>query len=93
MPPPSSSRRAPSILVVDDDPSTTDFIAEVLKLHACVPRVAHDGPEALQHVEAGRVDALIVDLRMPGMDGLALLRRIREISAGRDGSGRRHHRR
>jgi two-component system KDP operon response regulator KdpE len=68
---------AASVLFVEDDEATRGLIASNLRRHGYVVREAADGEEALRLWEAGRPDVLLVDLGLPGIDGLAVVRRIR----------------
>lgn len=58
-----------SFLVVDDDRDAADALAEVLRLvgHDCI--VAYDGRSSLDEARRFHVDVVILDLRMPGLDG------------------------
>jgi two-component system NtrC family response regulator len=67
----------PRILIVDDDAALRESIAETLSDAGHAAEQAADGAAALQRVAAGGIDAVLLDLRMPGMDGLAVLRRLR----------------
>jgi DNA-binding NtrC family response regulator len=68
------------ILVVDDDPAMRDAIGEALTDMGHEPRLAESGATALAALDRDSIDAALIDLRMPGMDGLELLARIREKS-------------
>jgi DNA-binding NtrC family response regulator len=71
---------ADAILIADDEPGVRDSLAEVLRDAGYEVETAADGRAAMAALE-GRDFALVVtDLRMPGADGLAVLRRAREIS-------------
>ena len=72
------------ILVVDDERSVAFLLSENLAGLDPAYRVqmAHSGEEALGKVIAAPFDLIITDLRMPGMDGLELIRRVQEISPG-----------
>jgi len=65
------------ILVVDDDPDILRVVEVYLGLHGYEVMVARSGAEALSIVEHRRPDLAVVDLMMPGMDGLELTRRLR----------------
>src|SRR3954471_14870397 len=67
-----------SILIVDDDAGLRDGLAEALGDLGHQPQTAATGREALIHLDANPVDAVLLDLRMPGgIDGIEVLRRIR----------------
>ena len=66
--------RALRILVVDDEPSNRAIVADILHDQRHEVETAASGAEALQKVAAGPFDLMLSDLRMPGMDGLELLR-------------------
>ncbi|MHC4970889.1 MAG: sigma-54-dependent transcriptional regulator [Planctomycetota bacterium] len=65
------------ILIVDDDRTQATTLARVLGLEGYQTLVAESGAEALREVDKGDVDLVLTDLKMPGMDGLELFRRIR----------------
>lgn len=66
-----------TILLVDDDPGLLQLLRMRLQAFGFTPRSADSGESALASMEAQRPDAVITDLRMDGMDGLALFERIR----------------
>jgi two-component system response regulator ResD len=66
------------VLVVDDDPTVAEVVAGYLdRAGFAVERVA-DGPSAVTRAAAFRPDLVVLDLMLPGMDGLEVCRRIRE---------------
>ncbi|MCW5893204.1 MAG: sigma-54-dependent Fis family transcriptional regulator [bacterium] len=65
------------ILVVDDDDGVRTFLAEALEADGHAVRQAASGEEAVRRLDAEGFHVLITDLRMPGMDGLALVRKAR----------------
>ena len=71
--------RAPHIVVVDDEPEVRESLAEYLALQGFHISEA-DGATALRAILGGndRVDLVLLDLRMPGEDGLSLARWLRE---------------
>jgi len=75
----SSSQR---ILIVDDEADTCANLSDILTDLGYEVDTAHDGLAALELVKKHTYDVALLDLRMPGMDGLELYRRIREVSAG-----------
>jgi DNA-binding NtrC family response regulator len=66
------------VLVVDDDPAMREALGEALIDMGHEPRLADSGATALAALQRDPIDAALIDLRMPGMDGLELLARIRE---------------
>jgi DNA-binding response OmpR family regulator len=69
------------ILIVDDEPDTCENLSDILRDLGYRVDTAHDGLAALALVEKNTYDVALLDLRMPGMDGLELYRRVRQISA------------
>src|SRR4029078_11496643 len=65
------------VLVVDDDPHVLIFVRQVLTHSGFEVHTAGDGRLAVDRVAAGSFDAVVSDIRMPGMDGLELLRTVR----------------
>ncbi len=70
-----------TILVVDDEPGVNDLVCDALHMTGYRTVSASDGLQARTLLRAGGVDLVILDLSMPHMDGLEVLRRMRE---GRD---------
>ncbi|MCF0253341.1 MAG: two-component system response regulator OmpR [Duodenibacillus sp.] len=73
----SDSERTPKILVVDDDPRLRDLLRRYLGENGFAVSVAENGQSMNRLWLRERFDALILDLMMPGEDGLAILRRLR----------------
>ena len=69
------------ILVVDDNEANRQLAVERLGERGFVVAEAADGAEALREIGARRFDLVLLDVMMPGLDGLAVLRRIRELYA------------
>ena len=67
----------PTILIVDDDAALREGLAEALADLGFTPAEAADGETALAWLQRRRADAVLLDLRMPGLDGMEVLRRIR----------------
>ena len=65
------------ILIVDDDEGVTQTFARMLRLEGYQVRTAINAEKGLQEAERSRPDAIILDLRMPLVDGLGFLRRLR----------------
>ena len=74
---------ATRILVVDDDPSIRQALSQALAQSADV-RVAATAEEALSGLAVSAPDVILSDVRMPGLDGIELLRLVRERSPGVD---------
>ncbi len=60
----------PTILVVDDDSASGDIVARLLAREGYGTRVASSGVEALRIVRTEAIDLILLDVMMPGMDGL-----------------------
>lgn len=71
-----------NILVVDDDPAIHELLHAVLESPEWHVETAHDGLEGLARLKAKAYDLVLTDVRMPGMDGLELLKRIRRERPG-----------
>jgi DNA-binding response OmpR family regulator len=76
------TQQPPSILVVDDEVDTCRNLSDILTDLGYRVDVAHDGPSALELVRQNAYDVALLDLRMPGMDGLELFHHIRELRSG-----------
>src|SRR5262245_47702011 len=68
----------PSILVVDDDRGLASMIAFVLRTYGFSVDVANSGDDGLGLLHARGYDAVVLDLRMPGKDGRAVFREMRD---------------
>jgi two-component system phosphate regulon response regulator OmpR len=66
------------IVVVDDEPDLRETVAEYLSMHGYRVTPASGGPEMRQVIEASPADLVILDINMPGEDGLSLARHLRE---------------
>jgi excisionase family DNA binding protein len=71
----------PRVLVVDDEASIRDLLAKTLALAEYDVDVAADGRSALERMRLYPYDLLIADLRMPGMDGLTVIREAKRYKA------------
>jgi two-component system response regulator ResD len=71
-----------SLLVVDDEPTITDVLSRYLERAGYEARVAADGPQALELAGTRRPDLVILDLMLPGLDGLEVMRRLRALDEG-----------
>lgn len=71
----------PHILVVDDDRETCVLLSKFLGQHGYRISVAHDGRAMMRVLEAARINLIVLDLMLPGEDGLSLCRRLRADNA------------
>ena len=69
---------APTVLVVDDVDDARDLVSRLLERAGYVAVTAEDGEAALVAIDAANPDLVLLDLTMPGLDGLEVLRRLRE---------------
>ncbi|MGP3690351.1 response regulator transcription factor [Streptomyces sp. IBSNAI002] len=70
------------VLVVDDDPTVAEVVAVYLERAGFTVDRAADGPTALEAAARCRPDLVVLDLMLPGMDGLEVCRRLRSRTAG-----------
>ncbi len=73
-------RERPEILIVEDEPGIVEFLVPGLGYAGFATRVAGDGPTALRMAEDREPDLVVLDLMLPGMDGFAVCRSLRERS-------------
>jgi two-component system, OmpR family, response regulator MprA len=71
-------RTSHRLLVVDDDPALARTLRRALGVEGYDVECAGDGAEALQRLSGARFDAVVLDVSMPRLDGLAVCRRMRE---------------
>ena len=70
----------PHLLIVDDDKETCTLLSKFLTRHGYRVSVAHDSKTMGQVLDAARINLMILDLMLPGEDGLAICRRLRAAS-------------
>src|SRR5262245_23498 len=68
------------VLVVDDDPTTHRLLREVLTHEGYQVETAGDGREALHKAEAILFDVVLLDIRIPELNGIEVLRELRHLS-------------
>ncbi len=71
----------PRILVADDESAIRELLSKTLALAEYDVETAPDGRAALERLRLGHYDLLIADLKMPGMDGLTLIREAKRLNA------------
>ena len=69
----------PRVLVVDDEPDALELLQAFLEAKGYEVLTASDGEEALQKVKEERPHLMLLDVRMPKLTGLEVLKRVREI--------------
>jgi CheY-like chemotaxis protein len=81
---PTVGRVASTILIVDDDPGVVASFARMLQLEGFTVHTATTADTGLRQVLTVQPDAILLDLRMPRVDGLDFLRRLRQQEPRRD---------
>ncbi|MCH7680203.1 response regulator, partial [candidate division KSB1 bacterium] len=69
---------APNILIVDDEKNIRRSVAMICSGEGYETQTAADSEEALKMLDAGGIDLALLDIAMPGMDGLSLLKEIKK---------------
>lgn len=69
-----------NILVVDDEPVARQSLTDILKLEGFLVQSVANGQAAVEHIRTHAVDLMIVDLKMPGMDGLEVIQVVNQTS-------------
>jgi DNA-binding response OmpR family regulator len=72
-----------SILVVDDEPTIAEVVARYLERAGYETRTAADGPRAVAAAMSRRPDLVVLDIMLPGLDGLEVMRRLQEDAGTR----------
>jgi adenylate cyclase len=68
----------PRILIVDDEPFNVDLLEQELELLGYATVAAADGQQALERLAAGPIDLVLLDIMMPDVDGLDVVRTVRQ---------------
>src|SRR5204863_9818297 len=82
MVPPSPDTGAPTLLVVDDNELNRDMLSRRLEHKGYRVRTACDGASALDLIAAEPIDLVLLDIEMPGLSGLDVLREVRKTRTG-----------
>jgi len=72
------SRPIHKVMVVDDDDLFREMLTETLAYNGFTPFAVEGGEDALRELQSGDIDAVITDIKMPGMDGIALMREVKK---------------
>lgn len=72
------------ILVVEDNPMNMELVCEVLEAHGYEVWQATSAAEALERLKRVKPDLILMDIQLPGLDGLALTKRLKQEPATRD---------
>ncbi len=75
---PSPKTRRRGIVIVEDESTVSDSLKMVLELRGYETWVAGSGPTGLEMLRRHKPDLLVLDLVLPGMDGLSVLEKVRE---------------
>jgi excisionase family DNA binding protein len=67
-----------STLVVDDDPMVREILSEMIRDQHCSVKAVENGQKAIEEVNIKHFDLIFLDLKMPGMDGVQVMREIKE---------------
>jgi excisionase family DNA binding protein len=78
---PARAQERPRVLVVDDEASIRELLSKTLALAEYDVDTAPDGRTAIERLRLGQYDLLIADLKMPGLDGLSLIREAKRYKA------------
>jgi CheY-like chemotaxis protein len=81
--PPGFNLAGLRFLIVDDHPDAADALAAVMELLGCPVRACYDGWTALRAAESFDPHVCLLDLKMPGMDGLELGARLKSLAGGK----------
>lgn len=68
-----------SLLIVDDDPGMTETLSDIFSEMGHEVDAAGDGPEAIRLVSERPYDLALIDIKMPGMNGVEVFKKIKEI--------------
>jgi two-component system response regulator ResD len=71
-----------SVIVVDDEPTIAEVVSRYLERAGYETRVAGDGPRAIELAAEHRPDLVVLDLMLPGLDGLEVMKRLRRPGPG-----------
>lgn len=67
------------VLIVDDESAVRDLFNDLLKKEGCSTKCAASGEDALDEIQKGVFDIVLLDIKLPGISGLETLKKIKEI--------------
>ena len=70
-----------TVLIIDDDKELCLLLSDFLLLEGFQSNAVHDGAEAVEHCRSHQYDAIVLDVMLPGLQGLDVLRKLREFIA------------
>ncbi|MEZ5571554.1 MAG: response regulator transcription factor [Halioglobus sp.] len=70
-----------SVLIIDDDKELCALLSEFLSLEGFVTSAIHHGVEAVTHCQENNYDVIVLDIMLPGLQGLDVLRQVRQFSS------------
>jgi DNA-binding NtrC family response regulator len=73
------NKQKAKVLIVDDDKSICMVLSDLMKKEGLEAMAAYDGEKALKMLQTDAPDLLLVDMKLPGMDGMEILRKAREL--------------
>jgi len=79
-PPPPRARNPTKVVIIEDNQDAAEVLALSLQTQGYSTAVAHSGPAGLLLVEQTRPDVVLCDLGLPGMDGIEVCRRVRQLA-------------
>ena len=74
-----SAKKKSSIMIVDDEPDITMVLGEFLSREGFRTLVAHTGEQALEKFKKEKIGLVLLDLAIPGMDGIEILKKLKEL--------------
>lgn len=69
----------PSVLIVDDDPGTCETLSDILEGRGFNAVAVRSGEECIETIKNRHFDAVLMDIKMPGMSGVEAFRKIKEV--------------
>jgi CheY-like chemotaxis protein len=72
---------APDVLIIDDDPRNCELLGRLLEMEGCRIRTASNAASGLAMASAATPDLVLLDVRMPGIDGFEACRRLKAVAA------------